>query len=128
MRKIIFILMIVIIPLIMTFIVPTANAENKNQIQNKQKYNDHKQGIDFPSCLATNLTQGIVGYQVVNGDRYYVRRMATIFDNALDDFGVNNFGNELEIFCVSNNQNDTYGKIAMCLTGEECPWTSTSNP
>jgi hypothetical protein len=48
--------------------------------------------------------------------------MAIVFDNAIADFGETGVGDELEIFCVSRTSSDRFGKIAMCLSFEKCPW------
>ena len=77
---------------------------------------------EWPECVTSGLTQGIIGYKIFDGQRYFVRRLATVFDSAIDDFGEHAVGDSLEIFCVTRFANDKFGKTAMCLTGEDCPW------
>jgi hypothetical protein len=48
--------------------------------------------------------------------------MCLVFNDAIDDFGETDIDDELEIFCVSRTSSDRYGKIAMCLSFEKCPW------
>lgn len=97
---------------------PSENHHNKEQ----WKIEKHNQGIEWPSCTNSGLTQDVLGNKTVNGEKFYVRRMATIFQQALDDFGENSIDDNLEIFCVSKKNTDTYGIVAMCLSGEACPW------
>jgi hypothetical protein len=73
-------------------------------------------------CVTSGLTQGVLGPKIVDGHEFFVRRMAIIFDDALDDFGETGFGDELEIFCVSRTSSDEFGHLAMCLSNESCPW------
>jgi hypothetical protein len=77
---------------------------------------------EWPECVTSGLTQGVIGFKIIDGQRYFVRRMATIFDSAMDDFGASAVGDSLELFCVSRGATDAFGKTAMCLTGEQCPW------
>jgi hypothetical protein len=77
---------------------------------------------EWPECVTSGLTQGVIGTRTVDGQKYFVRRMATVFDNAIDDFGETGVGDQLEIFCVSRTSSDKFGKIAMCLQFEKCPW------
>ena len=77
---------------------------------------------EWPECMTEGLTEGEIGSKYIEGQHYYVRRMATILDSALDDFGANGGSDDLEIFCVSRTSSDRYGKIAMCLSKESCPW------
>src|SRR5262245_32035118 len=56
---------------------------------------------EWPECVTRGLTQGIIGVKIIDGVRYYVRRLATVFDSAIDDFGASAIGDSLEIFCVS---------------------------
>jgi hypothetical protein len=77
---------------------------------------------EWPECVTSGLIQGVIGTRIVDGQRYFVRRMATIFDNALDDFGASGVGDQLEIFCVSRTASDKFGEVAMCLSNESCPW------
>jgi hypothetical protein len=97
---------------------PSQNHHSKEQ----WKFQKRNQAIEWPSCTNSGLTQDVLGTKTVNGQVFYVRRMATIFQEALDDFGGNASDDNLEIFCVSKNSTDTYGIIAMCLSGEACPW------
>ena len=78
---------------------------------------------EWPECVTHGLTQGVIGKVVVDGQRYFVRRLANIFDTSVDDFGASDVADHLEIFCVTRTAADRFGKIAMCLSGEECPWT-----
>lgn len=73
-------------------------------------------------CATDGLNLGIVGFRVVEGKLSFVRRMATVLDPAVDDFGQNAGGDSLEIFCVSKSPEARFGKIAICLSGESCPW------
>jgi hypothetical protein len=77
---------------------------------------------EWPECVTSALTQGVIGERTVDGQKYFVRRMATVFDNAVDDFGETGVGDQLEIFCVSRTSSDKFGKLAMCLSFEKCPW------
>jgi hypothetical protein len=77
---------------------------------------------EWPECVTDGLTQGIIGPRTIDGQNYFVRRMVIIFNGALDDFGASAVADSLEIFCVSRRSSDRFGKIAMCLTGERCPW------
>jgi hypothetical protein len=77
---------------------------------------------EWPTCSTSGLTQGIIGSKTVDGQRYYVRRLANIFASALEDFGATAVDDNLEIFCVSRTVGDRLWKIAMCLSGETCPW------
>jgi hypothetical protein len=77
---------------------------------------------EWPECVTSGLTQGVIGMRTIDGQKYFVRRMATIFDNALDDFGETGVGDQLEIFCVSRTSSDRFGKIAICRSAEKCPW------
>jgi hypothetical protein len=44
---------------------------------------------EWPECVTSGLTQGIIGRVTVDGQKYFVRRLATLFDNAIEDFGGN---------------------------------------
>jgi len=77
---------------------------------------------EWPQCVTDGLTQGVIGRRTIDGQNYFVRRMATIFDAAIDDFGESAVGDSAEMFCVSRRSSDRFGKLAMCLTGERCPW------
>jgi len=68
------------------------------------------------------LTQGVTGIRRVDGHDVFVRRMATILNEAMDDFGESGINDQLEIFCVSRNPSDEFGHIALCLNNENCPW------
>ena len=68
------------------------------------------------------LTQGVTGIRRVDGHDVFVRRMATILNEAMDDFGESGINDQLEIFCVSRNPSDEFGQIALCLNNENCPW------
>ena len=73
-------------------------------------------------CVTSGLTQGVIGIRTIDGQKYFVRRMATIFDNALDDFGETGVGDQLEILSVSRTSFDRFGKMTICLSAEKCPW------
>jgi len=77
---------------------------------------------EWPTCSTSGLTLNVIGIKFVDGQRYFVRRMATIFDNAMDDYGASVGNDNLEIFCISRTAFDHLGKIAVCLSGENCPW------
>lgn len=81
---------------------------------------------EWPECVTSGLTQGVIGKVVVDHQRYFVRRMANIFNEAIEDFGASAVDDFLEIFCVSRRSSDRFGKIAICLSGEECPWREYS--
>jgi hypothetical protein len=68
------------------------------------------------------LHAGDIGTRTIDNQQYYVRRMATIFNEAMDDFGTSAANDQLEIFCVTRSASDKLGKVAMCLTFEACPW------
>src|SRR5262245_45907397 len=77
---------------------------------------------EWPECVTHGLTSGVIGKVIVDGQRYFVRRLANIFDTSLDDFGTSANADHHEIFCVTRTAADRFGKIAMCLSGERCPW------
>ena len=79
---------------------------------------------EWPECVTSGLTQGVLGFRVIDGQIYFVRRMATILDSALNDFGASGTGVQLEIFCVTRTREDVFGKVAMCLSNEMCPWVA----
>jgi hypothetical protein len=58
----------------------------------------------------------------VAGKVVFVRPLATVLDAAIDDFGANAAGDALSVYCVTNTPNAPRGNIAICLTGERCPW------
>lgn len=74
------------------------------------------------TCTNSNLNGGIVGQRVVVNQTVFVRRLATIADQAMDDFGNSAPGDRLELFCVSTSQGDSLGLLAACLSNEGCPW------
>ena len=74
------------------------------------------------SCTNSNLNSGVVGQRVVQGQVVFSRRLATVFDGAIDDFGTSGGGDALELFCVSRQQTDPLGVVAACLSHEACPW------
>lgn len=75
-----------------------------------------------PTCTSSGLENYVIGEVKVDGQKYFVRGMATIFDKSMDDYGTSAADDTLQIFCVSKNKDDKFGNIAMCLSGEECPW------
>src|SRR5262245_19329730 len=81
---------------------------------------------EWPECVTSGLTVDVVGVKIVDGVPYFVRRLATIFNEAITDSGASANDDSLEIYCVSRRATDRFGKLAMCLTGEECPWRATS--
>jgi hypothetical protein len=48
--------------------------------------------------------------------------LATVLDAAIDDFGQNAGSDALSVYCVTSTANAARGSLAMCLTGERCPW------
>ena len=74
------------------------------------------------TCTNANLNGGITGPRVVGNQTVFVRRLATVGDGAMDDFGTSAGGDGLELFCVSTGQGDGLGLLAACLTNEPCPW------
>ncbi|MCC5598197.1 hypothetical protein [Nostoc favosum] len=78
--------------------------------------------IQTPDCVTDGLTQGVIGYRLVGNTFYYVRRLATVPDGSVDDFGVNAGGDALEFFCLTDTPQTSLGKSAVCLSGENCPW------
>jgi hypothetical protein len=60
--------------------------------------------------------------KLVGGKFVFVRPLATVLDGAVDDFGQNGAGDALSVYCVTDKQNAARGSVAMCLTGEKCPW------
>jgi len=70
------------------------------------------------------VTVGLPAPQVkfVAGKFVFVRPLATVLDAAIDDFGANAGGDALSVYCVTNTPNAPRGNIAICLTGERCPW------
>lgn len=103
-------------------VICTAQYTYAQDDNSQGQQENYQQNIERPSCTNSGLTQGIVGYKVVNGDRVYVRRMATILNPSLDDYGATTSEDELEVFCVSKKSADFYGILVMCLSGEACPW------
>lgn len=87
-------------------------------------FNNHSfaSSPEWPECVTTGLNQGVVGVKVIDGQQYFVRRLSTIYEGAIDDYGSKAVADYFEIFCVSRNTSDRFGKIAMCLSGEECNW------
>ena len=73
------------------------------------------------TCTTAGLTAAPV-VKVVNNLQVWVRRLATIKDAAMDDFGVTAPGDELWIFCVTPTPADRLGRAAFCLSKEQCPW------
>jgi hypothetical protein len=69
-------------------------------------------------------TAGLPAPQIklVSGRFVYVRPLATVLDGAIDDFGQNAGSDALSVYCVTDKQNAARGSLAMCLTGEKCPW------
>lgn len=78
--------------------------------------------IQTPDCVTDGLTQNAIGYRLVANTFYYVRRLATVPDRSVDDFGVNVSGDALEFFCLTDNPQTSLGKSAICLSRENCPW------
>ena len=56
------------------------------------------------------------------GKTVYVRPLATILDEAIDDFGANGINDALSVYCVTTAPSAPRGTLAMCLTFERCPW------
>ena len=70
-------------------------------------------------------TAGLPAPQIklVGGKFVHVRPFATILDAAIDDFGQSGAGGDaLSVYCVTGTANAARGSLAMCLTGERCPW------
>jgi hypothetical protein len=80
-----------------------------------------KTALAHPSgCVVDGLQapyQRQIGDQVV-----YVRKFAAMFDAAMDDFGGSAFGDRLWFYCVTHSPTVLRGEIAICLSGERCPW------
>jgi hypothetical protein len=74
------------------------------------------------TCTNAALGAGVIGQKIVGQQTVFVRRLATIKDPAMDDFGTTAPGDALELFCVSAGQNDQLGMMAGCLSHEACPW------
>lgn len=82
----------------------------------------HAQVPFTATCTNSGLGAGMIGQKTVGGQTVFVRRLATIFDAAMDDFGTGGSGDRLELFCVSSADNSSLGMMAGCLTNENCPW------
>jgi len=73
-----------------------------------------------PGCVNAGLPVPV--QRVVGGKIVFVRPLATVLDAAVDDFGQSGNDDALSVYCVSKTPNALQGTIAMCLTGEACPW------
>lgn len=74
-----------------------------------------------PGCVIAGLpspTQRVVG----GNNIVFVRPLATVLDTAVDDFGANGLNDAISVYCVTKTRTAPRGSIAMCLTGESCPW------
>ncbi len=60
--------------------------------------------------------------RAVSGKVVFVRPLATVLDGAVDDSGANGNNDALAVYCVTKRPTDPRGAVAMCLTGEFCPW------
>jgi hypothetical protein len=60
--------------------------------------------------------------RVVGGNIVFVRPVANVLDAAVDDFGTGGGADALAIYCVTKTRTASRGSIAVCLTGEGCPW------
>lgn len=82
--------------------------------------------VPLASCSNTNLTANVPGPRLVDGTLVYSRRIATILDPAIADFGIGGADDDLELYCVSRNNVDPtaepFGWVAVCLSKEPCPW------
>jgi len=74
------------------------------------------------TCTNSNLNAGVVGKKTVGNQAVFVRRLATVKDAAMDDYGNTAPGDALELFCVSSGEGDPLGVLAACLSNENCPW------
>jgi hypothetical protein len=79
-------------------------------------------GVPLMSCSNSKLTANVPGARIVQGIPVFSRRLATVFDASMDDFGTSAGGDALELFCVSHLQTDALGTVAACLSKESCPW------
>lgn len=78
-----------------------------------------------PPPQAGCATAGLPAAQIklVSGKFVFVRPFATVLDAAIDDFGQSGPGGDaLAVYCVSSTATAARGNLAMCLTGEKCPW------
>jgi hypothetical protein len=77
-----------------------------------------------PPPQAGCVTAGLPAAQIklVSGKFVFVRSLATILDGAVDDFGQNAVNDALAVYCVTGTATAARGNLAMCLTGEKCPW------
>ena len=82
-------------------------------------------GRTGPSCAMSGLSSGSYGF--VDGQLVFVRRVAKVLDQAVDDFGESVADDNLEFYCVGKKPSDKYGDIAVCLSGEKCPWRQESS-
>lgn len=71
-------------------------------------------------CTTAGLPQAQI--KLVGGKFVFVRPLVTVLDSAVDDFGKNAGGDGLDVYCVTKVANAPRGSLAMCLTGETCPW------
>lgn len=77
-----------------------------------------------PLPQAGCVTDGLPAPQIklVGGKYVFVRPLATVLDAAIDDFGQNAASDALAVYCVASTAKAARGNVAMCLTGEKCPW------
>lgn len=58
----------------------------------------------------------------INGRTVHVRRMAQVKEGSLDDFAAGGSGDQLNFFCVSENENAKLGVVSVCPSKAACPW------
>ncbi len=78
------------------------------------------QPAQAPQCVTSGLPVGV--QRVIKNKVVFVRPIANVLNEAIEDFGENGIDDSLQLFCVTNRAKDAFGTIAMCLSNESCPW------
>ena len=100
----------------------SSGGSAESQWAGNAEADDSNESPKWPTCITSGLNASVIGEVTIAEQKYFVRRMATIFEQAMDDYGTSAADDTLQIFCVSRNKDDRFGNIAMCLSGEKCPW------
>lgn len=72
------------------------------------------------TCTRSGLPNPAI--KIVNNLQVWVSPMAVVRDPAVDDSGLSGPGDDLQFFCVLPRQDSRLGRIAACLSKEQCPW------
>lgn len=73
-----------------------------------------------PTCTTSGLPRPYE--RTVANSKIWVFPLATIQDGAMDDDGTSSSGDSLRMYCVGPEATSQLGLLAVCLTGEACPW------